>query len=198
MGVLSNLYLLDKSQFIDLILNGSFQSKGETITFDHLGVYYITGPISSEMIDAGEGATKKFPSPAQILLWNQIPEEQLDWNQTDSTAVDYIKNKPTVPLTFPVTDVLLNAVSTLSNNKSLLNLSSYVNKNRLKTVENQSLVEDGNNNIVIDEINYFDEEPQSDADTNYLRFVLLDEAPSEKHEGYIYLYPESEVENGSN
>lgn len=40
---------------------------------------------------------------------------QADWNQTDTTKDDYIKNKPTIP-TVPVNDVQINGTSILNNN----------------------------------------------------------------------------------
>ena len=35
---------------------------------------------------------------AEKDTWNASgTQQQVDWNQTDTTAVDYIKNKPTIP-----------------------------------------------------------------------------------------------------
>lgn len=199
MGILSNIYLLDKSQFVEMILNGSFQSKGETISFDHLGMYYITGPISTELIDDGVGAGKIFPTEAQKLLWDSIPPISADWDEQDSTAADYIKNKPTIPqsFTYNVDDVELNGASIVdsSDKKAKIPLYNYLTHNELLTINNNSLIDDSSTpaDVTIHDIYYLDEEPEENYTSGYLAFVLLNEAPTEEYEGYLYFYPDSEV-----
>ena len=188
MGILSNIYLLDKSQFIEMILNGSFQSKGETVTFDHLGIYYITGPISSEMIDT-YGTNIVFPTQEQIANWNLIAGRYPDWENTDSTSVDYIKNKPESS-TIDVLDGRKDSISvTLPGGKTLYDLSNLVTS--LKTVDGIPLTPAGS--AIIDSVNYFDTPPTEDyTSSTYIRFAVLEEEPDEIFDGYIYYYPDSE------
>lgn len=80
-----------------------------------------------------------------------IPAAQVqsDWNQTDSTAVDYIKNKPTIPSgvvvdqTFDGTSA--NAQSGIAIEGELANYQSkLVSGTNIKTVNNTSLLGGGN------------------------------------------------------
>lgn len=46
---------------------------------------------------AGYGITDAYTKTEVNGLVGSGTQEQADWNQTDNTAVDYIKNKPTIP-----------------------------------------------------------------------------------------------------
>lgn len=187
MGILSNIYLLEKSQFIEMILNGSFQSKGETISFDHLGMYYITGPISSEMVD-DINTNKHFPTDAQKANWNLISGRFPDWAEDDSTSINYIKNKPDSS-DISILDARRDSSSiTIPGGKALYNLSDLITS--LKTIEGHSLIPGGA--LIIDDVRYFDTPPTEDfISSEYIRFAVLNEEPEEFYGGYIYYYPEN-------
>ena len=97
-------------------------------------------------------------------------QQQADWNQTDSTAVDYIKNKPVIPDTSefvtkaeynPKEVAIAEALTDLNENKAdkteLPDVSTFVTKTELnakqdalvsgtniKTINNKSILGEGN------------------------------------------------------
>ena len=59
--------------------------------------------ISTALNDLDENKQDKLTAGQNITIQNNVisasggEQQQADWNQSDSTAVDYIKNKPTIP-----------------------------------------------------------------------------------------------------
>ena len=59
--------------------------------------------VSSALNELEENKQDKLTAGANITIENNVisstggTQQQADWNQSDSTAVDYIKNKPTIP-----------------------------------------------------------------------------------------------------
>lgn len=53
-------------------------------------------PLSADLLTDGN-TNKVFTATEQTKLSGLAPQVQSDWNQSDNQAVDYIKNKPTIP-----------------------------------------------------------------------------------------------------
>jgi len=74
---------------------------------------------------------------------------QSDWNQSNSTAIDYIKNKPTIPTTLSQLSedtthrTVSDAEKTTWGNKQ----DTLVSGTNIKTINNQSILGAGNINI---------------------------------------------------
>jgi hypothetical protein len=66
----------------------------------------VESELKNTMVSSGNSVILEFPNKptgTYIIATNaDIPAEQIqsDWNQTDNTEVDYIKNKPTIPVLY--------------------------------------------------------------------------------------------------
>ena len=89
--------------------------------------------ISTALNDLDENKQDKLTAGQNITIQNNVisstggTQVQSDWNQSDSTAVDYIKNKPTIPDTSdfvtkaeynPKEVAIANALTDLNENKA--------------------------------------------------------------------------------
>lgn len=133
--------------------------------------------ISTALNELDENKQDKLTAGANITIdANNVisstggTQVQSDWNQSDSTAVDYIKNKPTIPDTSdfvtkaeynPKEVAIANALTDLNENKAdkteLPDVSTFATKTELntkqdalvsgtniKTINNQSILGEGN------------------------------------------------------
>ena len=93
-----------------------------------------TNKLSSDLVD-DTNHTHKFVTAAQITKLNGIAagaevNVQSDWNQTTTTADDYIKNKPSIP----------TKTSNLTNDSNFVSDASYVHTdNNYTTAEKNKL-----------------------------------------------------------
>lgn len=98
--------------------------------------YYTKSEVDTELADKQDTLT----AGANITIENNVisstggTQVQADWNQTDDTAVDYIKNKPAIP------DTSDFATKTELNAKQ----DALVSGTNIKTINNQSILGEGN------------------------------------------------------
>lgn len=98
--------------------------------------YYTKTEVDTELADKQDTLT----AGANITIENNVisstggTQVQADWNQTDDTAVDYIKNKPAIP------DTNNFATKTELNAKQ----DTLVSGTNIKTINNQSILGEGN------------------------------------------------------
>lgn len=96
--------------------------------------------ISTALNELEENKQDKLTAGQNITIQNNVisstggTQQQADWNQSDSTAVDYIKNKPTIP------DTSDFATKTELNAKQ----DALVSGTNIKTVNNESILGAGN------------------------------------------------------
>lgn len=134
--------------------------------------YYTKSEVNAELADKQDTLT----AGSNITIENNVisatggTQQQADWNQSDTTAVDYIKNKPVIPDTSdfvtkteynPKEVAIANALTDLNENKAdkteLPDVSTLATKTELnakqdtlvsgtniKTVNNQSILGSGN------------------------------------------------------
>lgn len=90
-------------------------------------------------------------SDAEILHKPTIPAAQVqsDWNQTDSTANDYIKNKPTIPA--PVTESTVSGWGFTKNTGTVTSIGSSVTVNNIQVVSALPASPDANTLYLIPE-----------------------------------------------
>lgn len=185
--VVSNFYILTEEQYQKLI-----SGQAQHHELDVAG-WYHTDKIPADLID-DTNSTKHFVTSEDIARWNS-GTTPVDWEQDDSTAVDFIKNKPVW-----VADVLISTdgetyTSIVDSNRiANLDLSSYIKQNRVKTVNGQSIIGEGN--IPIQEITFIDcrtsltNLPTQDNTSGKLRLVLLTQTTAQQvgihYNGYIY------------
>ena len=133
--------------------------------------------ISTALNELEENKQDKLTAGANITIdANNVisstggTQQQADWNQTDNTAVDYIKNKPTIPDTSefvskseynPKELAIAEALTDLNENKAdkteIPDVSTFATKTELnakqdalvsgtniKTINNQSILGEGN------------------------------------------------------
>ena len=109
--------------------------------------------ISTALVELEESKQPKLTAGANITIdANNVisasggEQQQADWNQSDTTAVDYIKNKPTIPDTSDFVSVtqynpkelaIAEALTELNENKAdktdIPNLNNYYTKNETDT-----------------------------------------------------------------
>ena len=121
--------------------------------------------ISTALNELEDGKQDKLTAGSNITIdANNVisstggTQQQADWNQTDTTAVDYIKNKPTIPDTSyfvtkaeynPKEVAIAEALIDLNENKAdktELNAKqdALVSGTNIKTINNQSILGEGN------------------------------------------------------
>lgn len=137
-----------------------------------LSDYYTKSEVDTELADKQD----KLTAGTGIDITNNVisatggTQVQSDWNQSDSSAVDYIKNKPTIPDTSdfvtkaeynPKEVAIANALTDLNENKAdkteLPDVSTFATKTELnakqdalvsgtniKTINGESLLGEGN------------------------------------------------------
>lgn len=137
-----------------------------------LADYYTKSEVDTELADKQDALT----AGANITIEDNVisstggTQVQADWNQTDDTAVDYIKNKPTIPDTSdfvskseynPKEVAIAEALTDLNENKAdkteIPDVSTLATKTELnakqdtlvsgtniKTINNQSILGEGN------------------------------------------------------
>lgn len=145
--------------------------------------YYTKSEVDTELADKQDTLT----AGTGIDITNNVisatggTQVQSDWNQSDSSAVDYIKNKPTIPDTSdfvtkaeynPKEVAIANALTDLNENKAdKTQLSSkqdtLVSGTNIKTINNQSLL--GSGDITIQGGGMTMQEYYEDIDTNIYR-----------------------------
>lgn len=59
-----------------------------------------------------------------VISATAAPQEQADWTQSDSTAVDYIKNKPTIPVVPDLKPLVAGANITITENANDVTISA--------------------------------------------------------------------------
>lgn len=101
MANLKNVIYLSNEDYETLASTGTVTIDGETLTYDENNVYITPDKLASTTEDGLMSATDKskldnIESGAQVNV-------QSDWNQTDTGADDYIKNKPEVDTDFSLT-----------------------------------------------------------------------------------------------
>lgn len=75
---------------------------------------------------------------------------QANWTQSDTTAPDYIQNKPTIPtVDYPVTDVKIGSTSVVSNKVATINTQSTYNASSNKIATMSDLPSVGDREIEI-------------------------------------------------
>ena len=183
----SNFYILTEEQYQKLI-----KGQAQHHELDVAG-WYHTDKIPANLID-DKNSTKHLVTQEEVARWNS-GTTAADWEQEDSTAADYIKNKP-----HWVADVLISIDGETytsivdSNRVANLNLSSYIKQNQLKTINGQNLIGDGN--IPIEEISFIDCRtslsalPSSPNTSGKLKFVILSQTTAGQvgihYDGYVY------------
>ena len=94
----------------------------------------------------------KYKATSGTANWTDVNNKQIqsDWNQSDSTAVDYIKNKPTIP-SGVIVDQTYDGTSTNAQSGVAIEgelttnyQSKLVSGTNIKTVNNTSLLGGGN------------------------------------------------------
>lgn len=101
-----------------------------------LSDYYTKSEVDTELADKQDTLTPG----ANITIENNVisstggTQVQADWNQTDDTAVDYIKNKPAIP------DTSDFATKTELNAKQ----DALISGTNIKTINNESILGEGN------------------------------------------------------
>lgn len=98
---LKNVIYLSNGDYETLVSTGTVTIDGETLTYDENNVYITPDKLASTAEDGLMSASDKskldnIESGAQVNV-------QSDWNQTDTGADDYIKNKPEVDTDFSLT-----------------------------------------------------------------------------------------------
>ena len=101
MANLKNVIYLSNEDYETLVSTGTVTIDGETLTYDENNVYITPDKLASTTEDGLMSAVDKskldnIESGAQVNV-------QVDWNQTDTGADDYIKNKPQVDTDFSLT-----------------------------------------------------------------------------------------------
>lgn len=101
MANLKNVIYLSNEDYETLVSTGTVTIDGETLTYDENNVYITPDKLASTTEDGLMSAADKskldnIESGAQVNV-------QVDWNQTDTTADDYIKNKLQVDTDFSLT-----------------------------------------------------------------------------------------------
>ena len=114
------------------------------------------------LLTAGTNITIDSNNVISATGGGSVTQVQSDWNQTDTTAVDYIKNKPTIPdvsdyvekTVFNAKELAIaNALTQLNNDKAdkteLPDVSSYVTASSLATVATSGSYKDLSNKPTI-------------------------------------------------
>ena len=153
---LANYYTKDETDALipdtsDFLTKSEFDTKEEV--------------ISTALNELEDGKQDKLTAGANITIdANNVisstggTQQQADWNQTDTTAVDYIKNKPTIPDTSyfvtkaeynPKEVAIAEALIDLKENKAdktELNAKqdALVSGTNIKTINNESILGEGN------------------------------------------------------
>lgn len=116
---------------------------------------YVNRDISGGVIAKwNDGITiyGKYKATSGTATWTDVNNKQVqsDWNQSDSTAVDYIKNKPTIP-SGVIVDQTYDGTSTNAQSGVAIEgelttnyQSKLVSGTNIKTVNNTSLLGSGN------------------------------------------------------
>ena len=105
-----------------------------------LSDYYTKTEVNTELADkqdkltAGSNITIDANNVISATGGGGVEQIQSDWNQTDTTAVDYIKNKPTIP------DTSDFATKTELNAKQ----DTLISGTNIKTINNESILGEGN------------------------------------------------------
>ena len=153
---LANYYTKDETDALipdtsDFLTKSEFDTKEEV--------------ISTALNELEDGKQDKLTAGSNITIdANNVisstggTQQQADWNQTDTTAVDYIKNKPTIPDTSdfvtkaeynPKEVAIAEALIDLKENKAdktELNAKqdTLVSGTNIKTINNESILGEGN------------------------------------------------------
>lgn len=101
MANLKNVIYLSNEDYETLVSTGTVTIDGETLTYDENNVYITPDKLASTTEDGLMSAVDK--SKLDNIESNAQVNVQVDWNQTDIGADDYIKNKPQVDTDFSLT-----------------------------------------------------------------------------------------------
>lgn len=112
MANLKNVIYLSNEDYETLVSTGTVTIDGETLTYDENNVYVTPDKLASSTEDGLMSATDK--SKLDNIESGAEVNVQADWNQTNTSADDYIKNKPTIP-------TVNNATLTIQKNGTTVN-----------------------------------------------------------------------------
>lgn len=114
------------SQKIDELVNSApealdtLKELADALNDDNNFATTVTNLINSKQDTLVSGVNIKTINGSSILGEGNIEQQQADWNQTDNTAVDYIKNKPTIP-SIPDITAVNEALARANNVNATLN-----------------------------------------------------------------------------
>lgn len=159
--------------------------------------------LTQSDMQAGTGTTGRLITAYRLkeaILYHETgePNVQSNWNQTDTDADDYIKNKPSIPAASSTTPAMNGTASAGSETTwakgdhvhphDTSKQDTLVSGTSIKTVTGTSIL--GSGDLLPSAVGYTTTVPSA-ANTDGLKFVLCNSEPSTKYDGWVYLIKES-------